>query len=148
MSAFQMNQFGLKNQPGETMNVNPATISVKVTKDLGASSYYYPGDVVDVVAAEAGDAIAVSKISLGSAGLGVILSNAKKGIFSANDMVEIGLRGTIVTMKAATTANRGAVSYIPATGYVAATSGTRIGWMLDICNEVGGLVRVLVDPLA
>ena len=146
--AYNMNQFGLTDQPGQTMSVNPDTLAVKVTKDLAAASYYVPGDVVKVVAAEAGDAIPVVKITTGDVGLGVVLSNPKKSKFFANDMVEIGLNGTIVTMVAGTDFNRGPVAYNASTGKIAATTGVKIGDALDIASAAGDIVRVRINTSA
>ena len=144
--AFNLNQFSLTNKAGKTMNVNPDTISVRVSKDAAAS--LIAGDAVVPVASEVGAAPVVDKAALGNLILGVVLENPRQASFAARGMCEIGLKGTIVTMVAGTALNRGDVYYIPSTGYVAGTSGVRIGVSLDVATAAGDIVRVQIDPKA
>ena len=145
--AYNMNQFGLINQAGETMNVNADTIAARVSKDAAAS--LVPGDFVSFVAAEVGDAPVIDKAALGAIVAGVVLNNPKQASFAAKAMVEIGLPGTIVTVVAGTSFNRGVdVYYVPTTGYTQGTTGVRVGIALDIASATGDIVRVLVNPKA
>ena len=144
--SIYMNQFKQSNLPGITMNVNPDTIEAKVY--ASESEGLVPGDVIKFVAAEAGDVPVITKISTGELGDGVVLFNARQASFSAGDICEIGLPGTIVTMVAGTAFNRGDVYYNASTGYVSGTSGLRNGKSLDIASAAGDIVRVLVAPLA
>lgn len=143
--AFQLNQFKLTKNAGEVMNANPNTISARITSD--EASYYVAGAVLKYDTAEAGDAPVMEEITLGQGGEGVLLFNAQKAKRYADEMVEVALLGSIVTMIAATAIARGAsVAYAPATGYVSTTTGAKIGKALDIASTTGDIIRVLVNP--
>lgn len=144
--AYNMNQFGLTDQAGQTMNVNPDTIAARVSKDEATA--LVAGDFVKLVAAEVGDAPVITKVALGDLADGVVLLNPKQASFAAKAMVEIGLPGTIVKCASTTASSRGDVYYIPTTGYIAATTGVRVGRQLDIASAAGDIVRVLVSPKA
>jgi hypothetical protein len=143
--AFQMNQFKLTDIAGEVMNVNPSTISVRISKDFATT--LKAGDVVKLVASEAGDAPVVTEAASGDAGFGVILFNAKKATYAAYDMVEIALAGSIVGMVASTGMNRAQlVSWNSVSHKIQSTSGNYIGYTLDIASASGDIVRVFVQP--
>lgn len=142
---FNMNQFGLTFQPGEKMNPNGQAISVRISANESAT--LVPGDVVEFTPTEAGDLPVVDKAESGDSGCGVILFNAKQGTFVANDVCEIAMLGSIVTMAAATNLNRGInVGYNSVSGYIQSTSGNYIGQTIDIASATGDIVRVLVSP--
>ena len=145
--AFQLNQFKLTNQAGETMSATPNVIAVRL------SSTYTPvgkaGDVVKLNATEDGDLPVVNPAISGDAGMGVILFNAKKATYAALDVTEIALEGTIVTMVAATALNRRQlVSWDSVRGYVQATANSNnyIGITIDEATTTGDIVRVLIRP--
>ncbi len=141
MGSFNLNQFGLTDKAGKTMNVNPNTIAARVSKDIAAA--LNPGDGVKFVTTEVGAAPVVTIIAAGDYVDGIVLDNPRQASFAAKQMVEIGMPGTIVTMTAGAAFNRGDVYYDPATGYVCGTSGTiRHGRSLDIASAVGDIVRV------
>ncbi len=144
--SFNLNQFALTNQPGEVMNVNPSTIAVRISKDQVGT--LIAGDVLKWHATEVGDLPVMQKAVSGDSGRAVILFNPKKGTYAANDVVEVGISGTIVTMAAATNLNRGInVAYNSVSGQIQSTSGNYIGWTLDIASVTGDIVRVHVSPL-
>lgn len=145
MSVFQLNQFKLSNIAGEVMNVNPSTIAVRL------ASTYTPagkaGDVVKLSAAEAGDAPVVVPAVSGDSGIGVILFNAKKATYAANDMAEIALANSIITMVASTGMNRSVlVAWNSVSGQVQSTTGNYVGITLDIASATGDIIRVLLQP--
>jgi len=142
--AFNLNQFGLTEKAGKTMNVNPETIAVRVSKD--ASAALVAGDAVSLVAAEVASNPPVDKAALGALIFGVVLDNPRQASFAAKSVTEIGLAGTIVTMVAGTPFNRGDVYYKPTTGFIEGTSGVRIGISLDIASAAGDIVRVRISP--
>ena len=127
------------------MNPNTSVISAKISKDM--ASYMVAGDGVNLVAAEVGDLPVVTKMSTGDVAFGVVLFNQQKAKRVALDVVEIGHKGAIVTMVAATAISRGdKVAYSSSTGYVSTTSGTKIGQALDIASATGDIIRVFIDP--
>ena len=142
--SFKLNQFELSDKPGKTMNVNPTTITGRVSKD--ASAALVPGDVVKQVAAEVGGAPVFTKIATGDLGDGVVLDNPRQPSFAAKQMVEVGLEETIVTMVAGSAFNRGDVYYNAEDGFVYGTTGTRNGVSLDIATAAGDIVRVKFSP--
>lgn len=142
--SFQMNQFEMSDKAGKTMNINPDTITCRVSSDEATA--LVPGDVIKFVSDEVGGAPVITKISAGELGDGVILDNPRQPSFAAKQMVEVGLTGTIVTMTAGTAFNRGDVAYNPSTGYVSGTTGTRNGVAMDISLATGDIVRVLFSP--
>lgn len=145
--AFQMNQFRITDQVGETMSANPNVIAVRL------SSTYTPvgkaGDVVKFNATEDGQLPVVNPAASGDAGQGVILFNAKKATYAALDVTEIAIDGSIVTMAAATNINRRQlVSWDSVRGYIQATATNQnyIGYTLDEAAATGDIVRVLIRP--
>lgn len=145
--AFQLNQFRITNQVGETMNPNGLTIACRL------SSTYTPagkaGDVVKYNPTEVGDLPVVNPIKEGDSGSLVLLFNAKKATYAALDVTEFGGETSIVTMAAATAINRGQlVSFNTLSGQVQSTASTNnyFGYTLDIASVTGDIVRVLVQP--
>lgn len=144
--SFQLNQFKLSDHAGEKMNPNGLVVAGRVSADL--SGYLEAGDVVKFVAAEAGDAPVFGNITAGDAGEGVILFNMQKSKRYPNEMVEVAMIGSVVTMVAGTAINRGVdVSFDPATGKVSGTTGSSIGKTMDIASATGDIVRVIVNPI-
>lgn len=143
---FNMTQFGITNRAGETMNPNPDTIQGFISKDQAGT--LQPGDCVIMVASETCELPVFKKVSLGEIADGVILASTKKSAIVAKDIVDIGLKGTIVSMAAGTAFNRGDVYYIPSTGYIASTTGVRIGRALQIATDTDDIVWVHFDPHA
>lgn len=143
--SFQLNQFKLSNMPGEVMNVNANTIAVKLLSTL--SGTVKAGDVVKLHATEVGDLPVVDKAVSGDSGIGVVLFNAKKATWAANDVIEVALGGSIITMVASTNFNRAQlVSWNSVSGQVQSTSGNYIGFAMDIATATGDIVRVFVAP--
>ena len=145
--AFQLNQFRISNQVGETMNPNEGTLAFRL------SSTYTPagkaGDVVQFAPTETGDLPVVSPALQGGSNMGVILFNAKKATYAALDVTEFGIVGSIVTMAAAGALNRGQlVSWDPTRGQIQATASTNnyLGFTLDIAVNAGDIVRVKLSP--
>jgi hypothetical protein len=141
---FNMTQFAMTNRAGETMNPNPDTIQGMISKDQTGT--LQPGDCVKLVAAETGALPVFEKVALGDVADGVILASTKKSAVVAKDIVDIGLKGTIVSMAAGTAFNRGDVYYIPTTGYISSTTGVRIGRSLQIATDTDDIVWVHFDP--
>lgn len=143
--SFQLNQFKLTDNVGEVMNVNPSTISVRMSKDMVGT--VKAGDVVKLVASEVGDLPVVTKAVSGDSGLGVVLFNAKKPTYAAYDVTEIALASSIITMTAGTALNRAQlVSWNSVSLSLQATSGNYIGFLLDVASATGDIVRVFVQP--
>ena len=143
--SFQLSQFKLSDHAGEKMNPAGLVIGARISADQ--ASYLEAGFAVKFVAAEAGDAPVIDEIGAGEGGDGVILFNMQKSKRYANEMVEVAMIGSIVTMVAATAINRGVdVAYDPSTGKVSGTTGAKIGKTLDIASADGDIVRVLVNP--
>lgn len=145
--AFQLNQFALTNQEGETMSPGSAVIAVRL------SSTYLPagkaGDVVKLGLTEDGLLPVVTPAISGDSGFGVILFNAKKATYAALDVTEVAIAGNIVTMVAGTGLNRGQlVSWNSLTGKIQATVNTNnyLGITLDEAVVTGDIVRVLLNP--
>lgn len=146
--SFQLNQFGLTDHAGEKMNPSGLVISARVSADIGSGLYLEGGQAAKFVAAEVGDLPVITKISAGEAGDGVVLFNMQKSKRYANERVELAMVGSIVGMVASTAMNRNTkVAYNPSTGYVASTTGTRIGTTIDIASATGDIVRVLINPV-
>jgi hypothetical protein len=142
-----LNQFKLSNVPGETMSPNDPVISARISSSQ--SSYLVAGDCVTLVAAEDGDIPVVEKMTSPAVAEGVLLFNAQKAKRYAGERVEIALKGSIVTMVAATAINRGvSVAWSNSTGYVSSTSGLKLGHTLDIAAATGDIIRVYIDPSA
>ena len=145
MSVFQLNQFKLTNILGELMNPGGNTISGRLISTLSGS--VKAGDVLKLAATEAGDAPVFDKAVSGDSGHGVVLFQAKKATFVANDMVELTLAGGIISMAANGTINRGSlVSWNSVSGLLQSTSGNYIGYALDVANASGDIIRVFVQP--
>ncbi len=143
--AFQLNQFALTNQAGETMSPSPNVIAVRMSSTM--SGTVKAGDVVKMNPTEDGQLPVVDKAVSGDSGFGVVLFNAKKATYAALDVTEIALAGSIVTMVAGTAINRSQlVSWNSVSGYIQATAANYIGLTLDEAAATGDIVRVLVQP--
>jgi hypothetical protein len=138
--ALNLNQFKLSSNIGEVMNPAANTIQAQVLSSLAAASYYYAGDVV-AFGTGSGDMPMVRKVSTGC-GVGVILFNAKKAKYSANDIVSVALDGTIVTMQASSLIMRGDIVGWGSTGVSTVASGNGIGIALDIAATATDIIRV------
>lgn len=143
---FNMNQFKMTDQPGEVMNVNPSTIDVRISKDQAGS--ILPGEVLRFSPTEVGDLPVMERAVSGDSGRAVVLFNAKKYSFVANDVVEVAFQGSIITMIASTGINRGInVGFNSVSGQIQSTSTSYIGYTIDIASATGDIVRVFVSPL-
>lgn len=143
--AFQLNQFKLTNQIGETMNVNPSTLSIRLVSTL--SGTVKAGDALKFSASEAGDLPVMDKAASADQAYAVVLFNAKKATYAANDVVEVALAGSIVTMEASTAINRGSlVSWNSVSGKIQSTTTNYLGYTLDIASASGDIVRVFIQP--
>lgn len=143
--SFQLNQFKLSNIEGEVMNVNPSTIDVKLSKDMVGT--VKAGSTVKLVASEVGDLPVVDKAVSGDSGFGVVLFNAKKATYAANDVTEIAIVGSIISMVAGTALNRAQlVSWNSVSLSLQATSGNYLGYLIDVASATGDIVRVVLQP--
>lgn len=143
--SFQMNQFKMTDQIGEAMNVNPNTISARVSTNQ--SGTLKAGDVVKLTTTEAGDLPVIQNAVSGDSGYGVVLFNAKQATYAAGDVVEIALAGSIVTMQVSTGYNRGQlVSWNSVSGKLQSTTGNYIGFALDVTSTAGDISRVFIQP--
>lgn len=143
--SFQLNQFKLTNSVGEVMNVNPSTIAVRFSSSLVGT--VKAGDVVKFSATEVGDLPVVVQAVSGDSGDGVVLFNAKKATYAANDVTEIAMDGSMVTMTAGTAINRRVlVAWNSVSLSLQSTSGNYLGYTLDIATTTGDIVRVFVLP--
>ena len=140
--AFNLNQFKLTNNVGEVMNPAANVIQAQVLPTLATASYYVAGAVVAFGTAS-GDTPIVRAISTGC-GIGVIVFNAKKNTYYANDIVGLALDGTIITMQAASAIMRGDVVAYGSTGVGTITSGYGIGIALDIATYSTDIIRVMI----
>lgn len=143
--SFQLNQFQLTNQAGETMSPSTAVIAVRMSSTMTGT--VAAGDVVKYNPTEDGQVPVVDKAVSGDAGNAVILFNAKKATYAALDITEAAIDGNIVTMVAGTGMNRGQlVSWNSLTGKIQATVNTSnyIGTTLDEAVVTGDIVRVLL----
>ncbi|RTL04663.1 hypothetical protein EKK58_10155 [Candidatus Dependentiae bacterium] len=148
---YQLNQFGLTNELGAAMNVNPSTISVKISKDFAGlaadGTAIYTGYALKFVASEASDMPVMTEAASADQADAVVLFNAKKAAYEANDIVEVALVGSIVTMQAGTAMNRRQlVSWNNVSHKIQATTTNYLGYTLDIASATGDIVRVLIQP--
>ena len=143
--AFQFNQFKLTNNVGELMNSNSCAISVRLAS--GFVGILKAGDVVKFNS-DTGDLPVVTQALSGDSGNGVIIFNAKKATYAANDVFEIALSGSIISMAAATgiSARATLCAYNSVSGYVQSTSGNYLGYNLDIASVTGDIIRIFVQP--
>lgn len=142
---FSLNQFGLTDQIGETMNVNPSTISVKLSKDMVGT--VKAGDALKWVAAEVGDLPIMTNAVSADQTYAVVLFNAKKATYAAKDVVEVALAGSIVTMAANGAISRGAlVSWNSVAAQAQSTTTNYLGYSLDIASTAGDIISVFVQP--
>lgn len=143
--AFQLNQFKTAEGAGICMSPNPSTINVRLSPSFVGTAK--AGDVVKLSATDVGALPVVVAAVSGDAGYGVILFNAKKATYAANDVTEIALAGSIVTMIASTGFNRGTtVAWNSVSGNVQSTTGNFIGTSLDIAGVTGDIVSVFIQP--
>ncbi len=142
--AFNLNQFKLTNNVGEVMNPAANVIQATVLSSLSASSYYIAGQVV-AFGTGTNDMPTVRLVTTGC-GIGVIVFNAKKDKYYANDICGIALNGTIITMLAASAIMRGdTVAHGTTAGYInTITTGNGIGKALDIAVAANDIIRVLI----
>lgn len=143
--AFQLNQFKTAEGAGIVMNPNPSTINVRLSSSFVGTAK--AGDVVKLAATDVGSLPVVVAAVSGDAGYGVILFNPKKATYAANDVTEIALAGSIVTMIASTGFNRGTtVAWNSVSGQIQSTTGNFIGTALDVAGVTGDVVSVFVQP--
>lgn len=143
--AFQLNQFKLTNMVGELMNPGANTLAVRLISTL--SGTVKAGDVLKLAATEAGDAPVMDKAVSGDSGHAVVLFQAKKATFAANEMIEVTFAGGIVSMAANGTINRGSlVSWNSVSGLLQSTTTNYIGYALDVASASGDIIRVFVQP--
>lgn len=148
---FSLNQFKLTNQLGEAMNVNPSTISVRISNDFAGTAALgtaiQAGYGLKFVASETGDLPVMTEAASADQVDAVVLFNAKNASYEAKDVVEVALVGSIVTMQANSAMNRRQlVSWNNVSHKIQATSTNYLGYTLDIASADGDIVRVLVQP--
>jgi hypothetical protein len=148
-TAYNMNQFGLKDQVGEVMNPGANVIQAVINPSLASGTYYMAGQVVSF-ATNAGDCVVV-KAAAALKGIGVIVFNERTNQYSARMVCGVALDGCIITMQAAAAIARGDVVAYGSTfttgtavGISTAGSGVGIGIALDIAASSTDIVRVLI----
>lgn len=127
------------------MNVNPSTISVKLASTL--SGTVKAGDALKFSTTEAGDLPVMDKAASADLTKAVVIFNAKKATWAANEVVEVALAGSIINMEASTAINRGTlVSWNSVSQKIQTTTTNYIGYTLDIASASGDIVRVFIQP--
>ena len=150
--ALNLTQFALTNIAGEPMNIDPMKISARIVSTSNpTSTYLQGGDFVTYHPTEVGSLPVVQQAVSGGICDGMIIFNAKKNAYSALDICEIALAGSIMTAIAGSTFNRGALlNYVPGTaantiGYVySTTSNNYVAEALDIASAAGQIVKVRI----
>jgi hypothetical protein len=150
MGKYNMTQFKLTDVIGQAMNPNQNTIQAQIDSAQGTTPAY-AGDAV-AFGTTTGSMPTVNITTLGS-GIGVILYNPKADKFTSGMMVTVGLKGSIVNMRAGGAITRGAVVEYNITsgdvGTVQVPAGGRtkgIGICIDKATAINDVVRVLLDP--
>lgn len=151
-NSLNMTQFGLTDQAGRVMNINPDTISVRVVSTSNpVSGYLQAGDFVMYHPTEAGNSPVVQQGVSGGKADGVVIFNQKKNQYNALDMLEMAFAGSIITVIAGAAFSRKALlNYVPGTaagvtGYVySTTSAIAVAEALDIASAIGDVVRVRI----
>lgn len=143
--AFQLNQFKMSDQVGQLMNPNANTISVRLSKDMVGT--VKAGDVLKFIATETGDCPVMGKAASADIVDAVVIFQAKKATFAANDIIEVAMLGSIISMVAGAAINRGvAVSWNSVSGKLQSTTTNHLGKLLDISTADGDIVRVQIQP--
>ena len=110
-----------------------------------------PGDVVTLASGGADGAIVVKKAAISDTPLGVVVGNAVKTGFVANDMISVFPVNSYVYMEASTSVARGAKLQFATTGKVAGTTTATsafIGTALTVAAADGDIIIVQVAPEA
>ena len=151
--SLNMTQFALTQIAGEPMNIDPMKISARVVSTSNPTSgYLQGGDFVTFHPTEVGNLPVVQQAVSGvTKADGMVVFNAKKNQYSALDIMEIAMAGSIMTAIAGGSFNRGAIlNYVPGTvantpGYVFSTSaGVGVATSLDISSALGNIVKVRI----
>ena len=150
--ALNLTQYAINQIAGQVMDVNPNTISATIASTSApASSYLQAGDFVIYNPTDVAQSIRVALCPSGASADGVIIFNAKKNQYNAYDSCEIALAGSIITVQAGASFNRGALlNYVPGTvagqlgSVFSTTSNTFVAEALDIASAAGAIVRVRI----
>ena len=143
---FQMNQFtGSQIKGLITELVSPFTLPMQV--DAGQATPILPGAAVQLAATAGQGAFLVTECAASDAPIGFVAFSEKKNSYSAGDMMEVGIVGTIIYLEAAAAVTRGAsLEYVP-TGVLVKTAlgvNPTVGKALDSAPGANALIRVLV----
>ena len=149
---LNLTQFGMLQIAGQVMDVNPNTISAQIVSTSAPSAgYLQAGDFVIVHPTEVATVIRVQQGVSGANADGVIIFNAKNNQYKPYNDVEIALAGSIITVQAGGTFNRGALlNYVPGTvagqlgSVFSTTSANFVAESLDVASAAGQIVRVRV----
>lgn len=140
-----MNQFGQLPLKGQvSLIVNPNTISVQLY--LSSTETLYAGDFVKLYSATS-NCIVVEKCAQADTPIGVVIYSPKKDAWTAGQMLEIALPGSIVNVQAGAAINRGVdLQYTPSTSKVATNAGVYpiIGTALDAAAADGDIIRAYI----
>lgn len=141
----QLNQFTQATLKGEVSAIpNPMTISVQLHKD--STDTLYPGDVVTLYDG-AGSAILVALAAATDVPFGVVIRSPKKASFTANDVFEVAMDGSVINMESYSTIARGnKVEWYPTGRQVKQFAGSNkcVGTCLDKATATGQIVRIKV----
>jgi hypothetical protein len=146
MALYQnMNQFSMTALKGKiAAGPNGNTISVQLY--AGSVATLYPGDFVTLIDATA-TTIIVEKAAVTDGNLMCVLASPKKDSFTALDVFEVALPGSIVNLESAAAIVRGAdVEFVISGIKVQTSAGTStiVGVALDKASGSGKLVRILL----
>ena len=140
-----VNQFSMAALKGKLSHeVNPNTIAVQIVSD--SSDTLVPGDAVTLKDV-AGKTILVDKSLVTEVPLGFVIYTSKKSSFTAGDICEVALVGSIIYAEAEAAVARGASLEFVATGTkVKTNAGTNpiSAVALDKAATDGDLIRIMV----
>jgi hypothetical protein len=146
---FNLNQFKLTNLQGLVMNPAANVIQAVVLPTLATTTYYSAGLVVSFGSVATNACPVVQQAVSGTGGIGIIVFNAKRDTFYANEIVGVALDGTIINCVAGAPISRQQVvaygstaSNIP--NVTGCSSGIGVGIALDVAAAAGDIIRVLV----
>jgi len=150
--ALNLTQYGMTQIAGQVMDVNPNTISAQiVSTSAPAAGYLQAGDFVSYHPTEVAQVIRVQQIVSGAVCDGVIIFNSKANQYKPYNDVEIALAGSIITVQAGGSFNRGALlNYVPGTvagqlgSVFSTTSNNFVAEAIDVASAAGQIVRVRV----
>jgi hypothetical protein len=143
-----MNAMGQKPLKGELCAVpNPSTISAQIYPS--STDTLYAGSAVKLISAVS-KTVLVDLCGSSNSVFGFIIYNPKKNVYTAGDIVEIALPGSVLYLEAREAISRGNIlEYHPTGSKVIISNGTNpvCGIALDDASGDEELLRVLVQSV-